>query len=212
MIITELESAMRWGTEIEAAEAAVVLLHGRGGSAADMRGFARSIDMPGFAYVAPEAPGQTWYPFPFTAPIARNEPYLSRSLARISTLLEEVQQAGIPSSRTLLLGFSQGACLALEFAARHLDCCAAAVGLSGGLIGPPGTQWDAGGRKTSMQVFLGCGDRDPHIPTERVEETAAFFESAGATVKKIIYPGMGHIINQDEVQEITRLMAKLSAD
>ncbi len=201
---------MQWGSGVESADAAMVLLHGRGGDAADMRAFSRSFNLPGFAYVAPEAPGQkTWYPLPFTAPLEQNEPYLSRALDRIRALLGELNQAGIPSSHIMLLGFSQGACLALEFAARHLDCCAATVGLSGGLIGPPGTKWDAGDRKTNMLVFLGCGDRDPHIPIERVEETARFFESAGATVESRIYQGMGHVINQDEVQQIERVMALL---
>ena len=209
MITTELQSALQWGTAVETAYAAMVLLHGRGGSAADMQAFSRSFHAPGFAFVAPEAPGRTWYPFPFTAPLEQNEPYLSRALDRIHALLGELGQAGIPSSRIVLLGFSQGACLALEFAARHLDCCGAAIGLSGGLIGPPGRKWDVGNRKTDMLVFLGCGDRDPHIPTTRVEETARFFESAGATVEKRIYPGMGHFINDDEVAEVRRLMAVL---
>ncbi len=200
---------MQWGTSVETANAAMVLFHGRGGSAADMRAFSRSFQMPGFAFIAPGAPGQTWYPFPFTAPIVRNEPYLTRGLDRIRTLLAELAQIGIPSSRSSLLGFSQGACLALEFAARNLDCCATVIGLSGGLIGPPGMRRDAPEGTTAMSVFLGCGDRDPHIPTERVEETATFFESAGATVEKRIYPGMGHLINDDEVQEVRRLMAKL---
>lgn len=212
MITTELQSALQWGTPVDAARAAIVLLHGRGGSAADMRGFARSFERPGFAFLAPEAAGQTWYPYPFTALISRNEPYLSQALDRVRVLLAELDQAGVPASHTLLLGFSQGACLALEFASRHLDCCAATVGLSGGLIGPRGTIWDAGNRKTDMLVFLGCGDRDPHIAAERVDETASFFESAGATVEKRIYPGMGHQINHDEIQQIERLMAKLQPD
>ncbi len=207
MITTELQSALQWGTAVETAYAAMVLLHGRGGSAADMQAFSRSFHAPGFAFVAPAAPGRTWYPFPFTAPLDQNEPHLSSALDRIRTLLGELGQAGIPSSRILLVGFSQGACLALEFAARHLDCCAAAVGLSGGLIGPAGRKWDTVSRKIDMRVFLGCGDRDPHIPITRVDETARFFKFAGATVEKRIYPGMGHFINEDEVEEIRRLMA-----
>ncbi|RPJ86395.1 MAG: phospholipase [Acidobacteria bacterium] len=209
MITTELQSAMQWGATLETADAAMVLLHGRGGSATDMRGLSGSFPLPGYAFIAPEAPGQTWYPFPFTAPVDRNEPHLSRALERIRTLLGEINQAGIPSSRIMLLGFSQGACLATEFAARQLDCCAVTVGLSGGLIGPPGQTRKTTTSQAEMTVFLGCGDRDPHIPVERVEETAAFFEAAGATVDKRIYPGMGHLINQDEVQEIKRLMATL---
>lgn len=209
MITTELQSAVQWGTDVGTAGAAMVLLHGRGGSGADMNALAHSFRIPGYAYVAPEAPGNTWYPYPFMSPLEQNEPHLSRALDRVRILLGELQETGIPSSRTLLLGFSQGACLALEFAARHRNSCAAVVGLSGGLIGPPGQERDAGDRKANMLVFLGCGDNDPHIPIERVEETARFFQSAGATVDKRIYPGMGHVVNQDEIEEIRRLMAVL---
>lgn len=212
MMTTELQSAMQWGADLKSATAAMVLLHGRGGSAADMRAFSQSFYSPGFAFVALEAPGQTWYPFAFTAPLAQNQPYLSRALDRIRALLEELSHAGIPSSRTLLLGFSQGACLALEFAARNLNSSAAVIGLSGGRIGPSGTKWDVGDETTGVSVFLGCGDGDPHIPIERVEETAGFFQAAGATVEKRIYPGMGHLVNDDEVREIRRMMAEFASD
>ncbi|RPI20014.1 MAG: phospholipase, partial [Acidobacteria bacterium] len=135
MISTELQSSMRWGSPLETAKAAMILLHGRGGDAADMRALARLFESPGFAFIAPEAPGNTWYPFPFTAPLAQNEPYLSRSLDRVGRLLSELADAALAPGKLLLLGFSQGACLALEFSARNLDCCSGVVGLSGGLIG-----------------------------------------------------------------------------
>ncbi len=201
------QDELEWGHPIGQADAAMVLLHGRGSSSSDIKELATLFHSDRFAFIAPGAEGGAWYPYSFLSPIARNEPYLSRSLARIKVLLERIRASGITPSRTMLLGFSQGACLALEFTAREPGNYAAVVGLSGGLIGPPGTAWQTKGRADALTVFLGCGEPDPHIPIERVEQTARFFTSTGARVEKRIYPGLGHSINQDEIEQVKKLMS-----
>ncbi|HXK59174.1 MAG TPA: alpha/beta fold hydrolase [Acidobacteriota bacterium] len=203
-------AVMRWGSPLETAKGAMVLLHGRGGSAADMRNLARRFESPEIAFIAPEAPGNSWYPFPFMSPLEKNEPYLTQSLNRVRALLSELKDGGLEPSQVCLLGFSQGACLALEFVARHRDYCSTVIGLSGGLIGPPGTPRYPGESLTGITVFLGCGDQDSHIPVERVDETAGFFQTAGASVEKRIYSGMGHIINSDEIERIRQIIARLA--
>ena len=158
-------------------------------------------------YVAPEAAGQTWYPYSFLSPIARNEPYLTSALNRISSLIEELRRDGVATERVALMGFSQGACLSLEYAARHAQRYAAIIGLSGGLIGPPGTPRNYAGSLEGTPVFLGCSDVDPHIPVERVHESAQVFAGLGAKVDERIYPGMGHMVNEDEIVAVRALLA-----
>jgi predicted esterase len=184
----------------------VLLVHGRGGSASDMLALADELALPDIAWVAPQAAGQTWYPYSFLSPIAQNEPGISSGLGVLKNLVDELGRTGIPPQRVGVLGFSQGACLALEFAARNPQPYAAVVGLSGGLIGPPGTPRDYPGSLDGAAVFLGCSDVDPHIPVERVRESAEVFRRLGAQVDERIYPGMGHIINQDELESVRRLL------
>lgn len=198
------------GRLLEAARAAMLLVHGRGGSAHDMLALARELHHPEFSYLAPEAPGNTWYPHGFLAPIESNEPWLSSGLATLRDLVAKVEAGGVPAARLILLGFSQGACLTLEFAARHAGRYGAIVGLSGGLIGPDGTPRDYPGSFDGTPVFLGCSDRDPHIPKARVDETARVFEAMGAEVTERIYPGMGHTVNQDELDFVHRQMESVA--
>jgi predicted esterase len=160
---------------------------------------------PGVAYLAPQAAGSTWYPNPFTSPLEANEPYLSSALEVLSTVLERVMQA-IPAHRVVLLGFSQGACLTLEFAARNPRKYGGVVGLSGGLIGPDDTPRDHPGDFEGMPVFLGCSDVDPHIRKDRVVEAAQVFERMGAAVTIKLYPGMGHTVNEDEIEHVRRIV------
>jgi predicted esterase len=196
------------GAPLERAAAALVLVHGRGGSARDMLALAREVAPAGVACLAPQAAGQSWYPFSFLAPIERNEPALSSGLAVLSGLIAETERA-VPAERIVLLGFSQGACLALEHAARNARRLGAVVGLSGGLIGPPGTPRDYAGSFAGTPVFLGCGDVDPHIPLERVAESAEVYRRLGAEVTERIYPGFGHAVNQDEMEFVRGLAAGL---
>ena len=170
------------GQPLDRAAAAMVLVHGRGATAQGILSLAEELAHPGFAYLAPQAAGNSWYPLSFLAPIERNEPHLSSALAALSAVLETLGEAGIPPERTLLVGFSQGACLALEFVARHAQRFGGVVGLSGGLIGPPGTPRDYPGSLGGTPVFLGCSDVDPHIPKERVIESAEILQHLGADV------------------------------
>lgn len=198
----------RQGPRPAEARLAVILVHGRGGSAADLLGLARELETEDVLYVAPSAAGNSWYPYSFLTPMDRNEPGLSSGLRVISGLVDELARAGLPSTRVALLGFSQGACLALEYAARNARRHAAVIGLSGGLIGPPGTPRDYAGSLEGTPVFLGCSDVDPHIPVERVRESAAVLGRLGALVDQRIYPRMGHTVNEDEIAAVKTLLAR----
>ena len=200
------------GEPLETATAAMVMVHGRGDSARGILGLAKLLDVPGVAYVAPEATGNTWYPHSFLAPMESNEPWLSSALQAVQGAVEEVASAGIPFERIFLLGFSQGACLASEFVARNARRYGGLAVLSGGLIGPEGTPRDYEGSLDGTPVFLGCSDIDPHIPLERVKETTATFERMGAATDERIYPGMGHTVNTDEVDAVRNLLKGVSQE
>ncbi len=184
----------------------MILVHGRGGSAEDLLGLALELRFDDVLFVAPQAAGHTWYPYSFLTQMARNEPGLTSGLNKISSLIDALRHEGLSPERVGLMGFSQGACLSLEYAARSARRYAAVVGLSGGIIGPPGTPRDYPGSLDSTPVFLGCSDIDPHIPVERVHETEEVFARLGATVDKRIYPGMGHIVNEDEITAVRALL------
>jgi phospholipase/carboxylesterase len=195
------------GRPLREAAAAMVMVHGRGATAESILELARELRHPDFAYLAPQAAGFTWYPYSFLAPLARNEPGLSSGLARLEEVMRLLDVEGIPAERTILLGFSQGACLTLELAARNARRYGGIAGLSGGLIGPPGTPRSYGGSFSGTPVFLGCSDHDPHIPRERVAETAEVLRRMGAEVTERIYPGLGHTVNEDELEQVRRMMA-----
>lgn len=201
------------GAPLAEARGAAILVHGRGASAEDILDLAshfRRQDT-GMAWLAPQADGHTWYPYRFLEPIERNEPHLSSALALLGRLVREANGAGVPSERIALLGFSQGACLALEFVVRHPARYGAAIGLSGGLIGPPGTTWPDRGSLAGTPVFLGCSDVDSHIPESRVIESAERLAELGGSVDMRIYPGMGHTINRDELDAVQSLLDAMLA-
>lgn len=195
------------GAPLDEARGALIALHGRGASASDILALAREVAPPGAVIAAPQAAGNTWYPYRFLEPIARNEPYLSSALAVIGRLIAELGQRGIATRDIALLGFSQGACLALEYAARNARRYAGVIGFSGGLIGPPGTIFDYGSSLDGTPVFLGCSDVDAHIPISRVEETAEAMTRLGGAVDLRIYPGMGHTVNRDELDAARALLS-----
>ena len=198
------------GTPLGDARAALVCVHGRGATAKSILELAAAVDTPGFCYLAPQAAHNTWYPNRFLAPIESNEPGISSGMAAIERAVTLATGAGIALQRVGLLGFSQGACLTLEYAARHATRYGAVIGLSGGLIGPDGTPRDYPGSFAGTPVFLGCSDIDPHIPLERVHDTAEVLERLGATVDVRIYPGMGHMVNQDELEAVSRLLGAMA--
>jgi predicted esterase len=208
MAIAHGQRVLRAGEPLNTARAAMFLLHGRGATAEDIMTIASQVQAPGWIYIAPQAAGSAWYPNPFTAPIEENEPYLSAALEMISGLVERVE-AQVPAHRIVLLGFSQGACLTLEWAARNARRYGAIVGLSGGLIGPDGTPRDYPGDFDRSPAFLGCSDVDPYIAKDRVEEAAQVYERMGAAVDLRFYPGMGHLVNADEIAALRDLIAAI---
>jgi predicted esterase len=188
-----------------------ILIHGRGASAGDILSLAQEFGTTDIAYLAPEAAGHSWYPYSFLTPMAKNEPGLSSALGVLATLTSALQGQRIPPERIVMMGFSQGACLTLEFAARNAKHYAAIIGLSGGLIGPPGTPRNYTGTLAQTPVFLGCSDIDPHIPVERVRESAEVFRGLGASVDERIYRGMGHTVNADEIEAVRKLLGVTAA-
>lgn len=197
------------GEPVSRARAAMLMVHGRGASADDILSLANEFDQAGFAYLAPQAAGNTWYPNRFLVPLAENEPWLSSALAFVGEVLAEINNAGIPTERVMLLGFSQGACLALEFAARNAKRYGGLVGFSGALIGPDDTPREYKGALAGTPVFLGCSDVDFHVPKERVQESAEVLKRLGGEVTERFYPNMGHSVNQDEIDFVRGMMQRL---
>ena len=208
MSIAHGQRVLAAGEPVASARAAMILLHGRGASAEDIMTIASEVQHPGWAYLAPQAVGNAWYPNPFTAPLASNEPYLSAALDMISKLVERVEPT-VPAQRIMLLGFSQGACLTLEWAARNARRYGAIAGLSGGLIGPEGTPRDYPGDFDATPVFLGCSDVDPYIQKDRVVEAAEVFKRMGADLTVRLYPGMGHMVGPEEIAIVRGLVESI---
>ena len=194
------------GVPIPEARIVAILLHGRGATAQDILPLWQEFSARDVAYLAPQAAGNTWYPFSLLMPLEQNEPALSSALRLIEQTLASLRAKNVPPEKVALMGFSQGACLSLEFAARHAHRFAAIAAFSGGLIGPPGTARSYSGSFDGTPVFMGCSDVDPHIPVERVHESAEIFTKMGAAVDKRIYPRMGHTINADEISTADALL------
>ena len=201
----------RAGVALTEARAAVIMIHGRGAGPRNILDLVPLIGHSGVAYLAPTASGSTWYPKSFMAPTEENEPGISSGIGVVHGLIDEAVGSGIPAARVILLGFSQGACLTCTAAQRRPDRYGGVVAFSGGLIGPPGTVWEERGDFQSTPVFFGCSDLDAHVPETRVRESAAVFERMGAAVTTRIYPGMGHLVNEDEAAFARDLLATLTA-
>ena len=200
------------GVSLQNARAAMLMIHGRGADAQSILALVPEIDHPGFAYLAPDASGNTWYPYSFMAPLSQNEPYLSSALQKIHEVLNDLGESGFPPEKVMLLGFSQGACLALEYTARNARKYGGVIGLSGGLIGPAGTPRAYAGSLHGTPVFLGCSDADPFIAKERVQETTQVLRQLGGEVAERLYENMGHTVSQDEIRFIREMMRKLLND
>ena len=199
------------GVPFERARAAVIMLHGRGAPAHDILGLAEEFRQDDVAYLAPQAPGYQWYPLSFLAPLEQNEPHLSNALATVGAIVEHLAKTGLPAERVGLVGFSQGGCLALEYAARNARRYGAVAGLSAGLIGPPGAPRDYAGSLAGTPVFVGCSDLDAHIPLARVQESTRVLGTLGAAATERIYPGMAHTINADEVAHVRAMLGAIPA-
>lgn len=208
------------GAPLTRAQAAMILVHGRGATAGSILTLADELAQPEVAYRAPQAAGYAWYPYSFLAPLAHNEPGLTSGLQLLGETLEQLEAGGLGPERTVLLGFSQGACLALEYAARHPRRYGGVVALSGGLLGtaeiagaapPHDKRFDYDGSLDGTPVFLGCSDVDAHIPLARVQQSAEVLRTLGGAVTARIYPGMGHTVNEDEIRFVRGLLANLLA-
>jgi predicted esterase len=197
------------GAPLGKSPVALIMVHGRNAAPANILSLVPSFERPDLTYLAPAAAGGTWYPLSFMAEKEKNEPGLSSGLWVLDQLVGHVVSAGIRQDRIVLFGFSQGACLTAEFAASHADRYGGVVLYSGGLIGPPGTTWNYSGSFGGTPVFLGCSDVDAHVPKTRVDESAAVFQRMGARVTERIYPGMGHLVNDEELDFTRKLLSDL---
>ena len=200
-----------FGAPLATARAVVILVHGRSQSPDEMeRQVARRLDLPGVAYVAPAAAGQSWYPAGFMAPIEQNQPHLDFALARLAALSDDLAARGKPLRAQVIAGFSQGGCLVSEYVYRRRQRVAALWAFTGGLIGPPGTAWDAAGAAfDGMPVLLGGAKEDPWVPAARMLETAAVFQRLGARVDAPIYPSSAHEINDDQIARARAILTKI---
>jgi phospholipase/carboxylesterase len=198
------------GVPLGGAKAAMVMVHGRGATAESILTLVPALDVDGFAFLAPQASGNTWYPNSFLAPIPSNEPGISSGLQAIADVIARINDAGIPLDRVMLLGFSQGACLSVEYAARHAARYGGIACLSGGLIGPDSTPRNYTGSFDGTPAFLGCSDVDNHVPALRVTESAAVLRRMGADVTMKLYPGMGHLVNEDEIAAVAAMMQEVA--
>ncbi|MEZ3114694.1 alpha/beta hydrolase [Halobaculum sp. MBLA0147] len=217
------QPVVRRGPPLAEARAVVVCLHGRGATAQGILGVTAEFETPGVTALAPAAAGRTWYPRPFTAPTAENQPHLDSALSLVGTVVSTAVDA-VGAERVVLLGFSQGACLATEWAARNPTRYGGVVGFSGGLIGPPGTEFayegsfartgegSTDGSPDTTPVFLGCSDEDPHIPASRVHETRDALAAMDADVDERLYPGMGHGVNEEELAAAAEIVARAAGE
>jgi predicted esterase len=204
------QPVLRAGAQVGDAKSAVIAIHGRGGGAADILTVAKAIDLPKVSWLAPEASSHTWYPYSFLMPVEQNQPFLDSAISVVGGLLQHLEDSGVPPENVVFMGFSQGACLASEFVARHPHRYGGLVVFSGGLIG---AQLDPQGYPGTLEgtpIFGGCSDIDPHIPLERFEQTGEILAGQGASVDFRVYPGMGHTINLDELAAARALIENVA--
>lgn len=197
------------GKPLNEAKKAMIMIHGRGAGSNDILSLARHLNVADFTLVAPQAQGNTWYPYSFLAPTSQNEPSLSNSLNLISEVVKSVEENGISKENIYFLGFSQGACLVLEFTAKNASKYGGVVAFTGGLIGKTISEETYSGNFENTPIFIGTSDPDFHVPVERVNETEMLLKKMGALVTKKIYENMGHTISQDEINLANELVFNL---
>ena len=202
---------LAWGQPLGHAPVVVIMIHGRGAGPNNILELAPALGQPDATYLAPAAANNTWYPYSFMTDIARNEPYLSSALSVLGSLVSDIESAGIRRERIVMMGFSQGACLTTEFAIRNASRFGGFIAFSGGAIGPAGTLWDEKPRFDGTPIFFGCSDVDAHIPEARVRESSEVCARMGAAVTTRIYPGMGHLVSDDELEWARTLVSRWRA-
>ena len=196
----------RLGAPLDEARSAIIMLHGRGSSAGDILSLASYFSGNGVVFLAPEATGNSWYPHWFMSKLEDNQPNLDSAIMLIKRLLGDLTSVGISSEHILLMGFSQGACLVSEFAIRNAQRFGGIAVLSGGLMGPEGTTWENPGSLEGTPIYIGCSDVDPFIPLQRVLETEEVMQQSGGQVTLEIFPGMGHLVSQEELEAVSRMI------
>lgn len=206
IIYMHTKNILTAGRKLEEAGKALILVHGRGGSASDILFLADELAVGDYALLAPQATGNTWYPYSFMAPPAQNEPYLSSALQTLKDLVADINAAGIPNERIYFLGFSQGACLTLEYVTRNATRYGGVVAFTGGLIGDKIYPANYKGDFNGTPVFIGTSDPDPHVPVERVYATTNILKDMRANVTEKVYTMMGHTISQDEIDQANNLI------
>ena len=194
------------GKKIEEAGKVLILLHGRGAYAEDILSLAENFSLDQFAVLAPQAHGHTWYPYSFLVPVAQNEPFLSDAIQVIDRIVQDVLRKGIPENKIYFAGFSQGACLTLEYATRKAKRWGGVIAFTGGLIGAHIDTSHYQGNFEGTPVFIGTSDPDPHVPVVRVNESAEVLKAMGAKVLVKVYRNMGHTINQEEVELADKIL------
>ncbi|HEV7332464.1 MAG TPA: dienelactone hydrolase family protein [Flavisolibacter sp.] len=197
---------IRAGKSLQKDSKVLIMIHGRGGSAEDILSLASYLEVADFTLLAPQATNHTWYPYSFLAPAAQNEPWLSSALQVLKAVVDDLLGEGIPTENMYFLGFSQGACLTLEFVTRHATRYGGVVAFTGGLIGDKIYPENYNGDFNGTPVFIGTSDPDPHVPVERVYATTNILKDKGAVVTEKVYAGMGHTISQDEIEQANRLV------
>jgi predicted esterase len=198
---------MTMGAAAEQATLAIIMLHGRGASAAGLKPLAETLMVPGCRFLLPQAAREYWYPQSAFAAIESNQPDLDSALALLDRLVDELHQSGFKDEQIAFGGFSQGACLAAEFVVRNARPYAGLFLFSGALIGPEGTSHDFGGTLEGMPAFIGSSDTDPWVAQQFLEKTAEVLAKLGAEVDFRTYPGMGHTVNQDEIEAVRQMLS-----
>ena len=196
------------GKSFKDAEKALIMIHGRGGDALDILSLASNLNVSDYALLAPQATNHTWYPYSFMAKPEQNEPWLSSALDLLKEVVDEVTDQGISAENIYFLGFSQGACLTLEFVTRHAQKYGGVAAFTGGLIGDKINEANYSGDFNGTPIFIGTGNPDPHVPVTRVHETVRILEKMNASVSLEIYDGRPHTITQEEIEEANRLIFK----
>lgn len=205
MILDQLATA---GQPLESAKKVLVMIHGRGATAENILSLGEYFDMKDFAFVAPQAPGATWYPYSFMAPLAQNEPSYSNSIQLLSEIHQELNKRGFEDEQIFWLGFSQGACLTLEYSSMKATKWGGVIAFTGGLIGETLDTSKYIGDFAGTEIFIGSSDPDPHVPVSRVHDSEAILKKLGADVTVEIYPGMPHTINEEEIGFAQKILAK----